>query len=571
MPSKFRIPSWEPWRSVPIARLSQPTPLSLSLLPSLPPASNHIFHPIASHPSRTPKCTCCTAQAPANATAMHSANPSLSLQLHTDPSPDVLSWLWPEPPPSPTLPITTSTTSTAHNNTTTASTTTTTATTPPTMAGLYAHHPSSSSSFVVGSPVGTTILTSAAAPHTKDHLSFANNGLSSYASTTTTAAATTASAFGHHNHFTSSTSTLTTTVSNSSSHITMSNLSTLNSNTPSLSSVNDRNALKYIPSNQDPHPGTLVTHSGREASPIGSPTNRKHSVFSTSSANTGSGRSSFRYVNGRRYHADESVLYLLPCDLPELNRQTLKHHLYKEVFGGIYLAEFPDNKIPSRVLDIGCGTGIWIADMHDHFAARGRGDVHFVGMDIVPVFQPMTGVDFAFCQHDALRFPYPFKDKEFDYIFVRDLTLGMPDTAVQSEFIAECMRLLRDGGVYEVQCSMFTSPVHRYTGWRRSVILTCRVYSRPLHPLPPRHQSPLQSPLLRLHHHPHNLLHHPTPKPVPNRLQRPSLPRPNRTLPLPHPLHPRRCKPPHGRVSHESPHNPTRTPVRRDVVGKRLV
>ncbi|KAF8471832.1 hypothetical protein BDZ91DRAFT_477168 [Kalaharituber pfeilii] len=232
-------------------------------------------------------------------------------------------------------------------------------------------------------------------------------------------------------------SKLTTTISNSS-HISM-------QNNGSSSLTFGNGTPNFIP---EPHPGTLVSIL---ESPLGSPTgNRKTSVFSTSTSKS----TPFRYVNGRRFHSDESIIYILPCDIPELNRQNLKHLLYKEVFGGYHMADFSDkNKIPRKVLDIGCGTGIWIASMHDEFAARGFDDVKFIGMDIVPVHAPMAGVDFTFVRHDALRMPYPFKDGEFDYVFIRDLTLGIPDTVVHHEVIAECMRVLREGGVFEIQCT----------------------------------------------------------------------------------------------------------------------
>lgn len=121
------------------------------------------------------------------------------------------------------------------------------------------------------------------------------------------------------------------------------------------------------------------------------------------------------------------------------------------------MADFSDpRKIPSRVLDIGCGTGIWIASMHDEFAARGRDDVKFVGMDVVPVFAPMTGVNFTFVRHNCLNIPFPFQDGEFDYIFVRDLSPAIPSTSAQSDVLAECLRVLGEGGIMEIQCTDFT-------------------------------------------------------------------------------------------------------------------
>jgi len=91
--------------------------------------------------------------------------------------------------------------------------------------------------------------------------------------------------------------------------------------------------------------------------------------------------------------------------------------------------------------------------MHDEFAARGRDDVKFVGMDVVPVYAPMTDVDFTFVRHNCLSIPFPFQDGEFDYVFIRDMSQAIPDTPVQSDLLAECLRVLREGGTLEVQCS----------------------------------------------------------------------------------------------------------------------
>lgn len=244
-------------------------------------------------------------------------------------------------------------------------------------------------------------------------------------------------------------STLTPTISNSS-HMSMNSSAGVygNGSTPNFIAT-------------EPHPGTLIS---TLESPLGSPTGtRKTSVFSTAAGN--SKASPFRFISGRRFHSDEACVYVLPCDIPELTRQGLKHHLFREVFGGYHMADFSDpKKIPSKVLDIGCGTGIWIASMHDEFAAKGRDDVKFVGMDIVPVYAPMTDVDFTFVRHNCLSFPYPFKDGEFDYIFIRDVTLAIPDTSISSDMVVECLRVLREGGTLEIQCSKYLRIASNFHG-----------------------------------------------------------------------------------------------------------
>ncbi|KAF3204979.1 hypothetical protein TWF191_001974 [Orbilia oligospora] len=125
----------------------------------------------------------------------------------------------------------------------------------------------------------------------------------------------------------------------------------------------------------------------------------------------------YHYKKNRRYAGDESIPYPLPCDQQEVNRQNLIHHIFNEVFGTIHAAEFPRfEDIPSKVLDVGCGSGLWIASMSDEFAARGKPNVQFTGLDIVRNCPDMAGVNFRFVKHNILNLPLPFATGEFDYI-----------------------------------------------------------------------------------------------------------------------------------------------------------
>ncbi|KAF3166721.1 hypothetical protein TWF106_004478 [Orbilia oligospora] len=166
----------------------------------------------------------------------------------------------------------------------------------------------------------------------------------------------------------------------------------------------------------------------------------------------------YHYKKNRRYAGDESIPYPLPCDQQEVNRQNLIHHIFNEVFGTIHAAEFPRfEDIPSKVLDVGCGSGLWIASMSDEFAARGKPNVQFTGLDIVRNCPDMAGVNFRFVKHNILNLPLPFATGEFDYIMVREMTLCCPQDLRSSEaLLEEYLRVLRVGGILEVQCSDHT-------------------------------------------------------------------------------------------------------------------
>lgn len=162
----------------------------------------------------------------------------------------------------------------------------------------------------------------------------------------------------------------------------------------------------------------------------------------------------FASRHGRRFHGDESIPYYLPCDVQELSRQSLFHEVQREVYGGLYCAEFSDNNIPCKVLELCCGTAIWSASVADEFAARGRPDVQFVGLDIVPVHADMKGVNFTFVKHNFQVLPLPFADGEFDYVFGREISMATPISDAKQ--MTECVRILKPGGTLEIQCSDYS-------------------------------------------------------------------------------------------------------------------
>ncbi|KAJ6260945.1 hypothetical protein Dda_3606 [Drechslerella dactyloides] len=162
----------------------------------------------------------------------------------------------------------------------------------------------------------------------------------------------------------------------------------------------------------------------------------------------------YHYKRNRRYAGDDSIPYPLPCDQQEVNRQNLVHHIFHEVFGTIHAAEFPrPEDIPAHVLDVGCGSGLWIASMADEFAARGRPDVRFTGLDIVRNHPDMPSVNFRFVKHNILNLPLPFSTGEFDYIMVREMSLCYPQDRNPEALLEEYLRILKVGGTLEVQCS----------------------------------------------------------------------------------------------------------------------
>ncbi|KAI1435540.1 methyltransferase LaeA [Xylaria sp. CBS 124048] len=87
---------------------------------------------------------------------------------------------------------------------------------------------------------------------------------------------------------------------------------------------------------------------------------------------------------GRHYGTFRQGRYLLPCDDVECDRLDIMHKFFLVVAQstGTLLDSLPSNKLPiqPKVLDLGCGTGIWAIDIADRLG--GHGNYHIEGWDL---------------------------------------------------------------------------------------------------------------------------------------------------------------------------------------------
>lgn len=162
----------------------------------------------------------------------------------------------------------------------------------------------------------------------------------------------------------------------------------------------------------------------------------------------------FTRRNGRRYLRDPTLPYPLPCDLPEIHRQTLRTMLLVQVFGGPVCSPALAAKPPKRVLEVGCGTGFWSVMCHHHFSKRGNSSISFTGLDIAPypaASEMDADMDWRFVQHDLRKTPLPFRDEEFNLIMIKDTSLIAPisGSVQQQELMDEYLRILKPGGTIE--------------------------------------------------------------------------------------------------------------------------
>lgn len=163
----------------------------------------------------------------------------------------------------------------------------------------------------------------------------------------------------------------------------------------------------------------------------------------------GTRRNPFELRHGRRYLRD--LPYPLPCDLAETQRQNLRTLLGNTVFGRPVNAPGALQRVPQKVLEVGCGGGYWTATCHEYFSSLGHPDVSFTGLDIAPIAPDYRkqGMKWRFVQHDVRLVPLPFDDGSFDYIMVKDMSLAIPVSEWERQ-LEECIRICSEGGTIEI-------------------------------------------------------------------------------------------------------------------------
>ena len=159
----------------------------------------------------------------------------------------------------------------------------------------------------------------------------------------------------------------------------------------------------------------------------------------------------YRYENGRRYHAyrehfirvtraggngnandalgdgtyyapndaqSQSYEAIVSVPLPPLVNPTLtqsyRHHLWLlTLHDKLFLAPLTS---PSRILDVGSGTGLWAVDIADHFPSA-----EVTAPDLSPILYTSAPPNLAYEIDDA-NLPWTYPPNHFDFIHIRGLT-----------------------------------------------------------------------------------------------------------------------------------------------------
>ncbi|KAI4943965.1 hypothetical protein J4E91_009113 [Alternaria rosae] len=121
-----------------------------------------------------------------------------------------------------------------------------------------------------------------------------------------------------------------------------------------------------------------------------------------------------RFENGRRYHKyrEGENDYWGPNDEIQNDQLDIAHHMFLIMLNQkLHLAPI---KEPKRVLDLGCGTGIWCMDMADEYPSA-----EILGVDLSPIQPQFTPPNCKF-EIDDVTLPWTYTQR-FDFINIRSL------------------------------------------------------------------------------------------------------------------------------------------------------
>ncbi|RIA86561.1 S-adenosyl-L-methionine-dependent methyltransferase [Glomus cerebriforme] len=138
--------------------------------------------------------------------------------------------------------------------------------------------------------------------------------------------------------------------------------------------------------------------------------------------------------------------YVFPKEIQEGYRVHSTHFALKHVCNGNYKSPLKQHLKPgSKILDVGCGLGLWCEEMANEFP-----DVMVYGIDILSNFSPKIKPYNCKFFHGNVIFGLPWVDNNFDYIWSRQLF-----TEIKSKnwlpLLLEMYRVLKPGGIIEFQ------------------------------------------------------------------------------------------------------------------------
>ncbi|KAL3476804.1 S-adenosyl-L-methionine-dependent methyltransferase [Aspergillus californicus] len=157
--------------------------------------------------------------------------------------------------------------------------------------------------------------------------------------------------------------------------------------------------------------------------------------FASDTTSLNSMITSYRFENGRRYHAYKDGAYWGPNDEEQNEQLEIAHHMFTVLLDN-RLVLAPIDKSIQRVLDVGTGTGIWAVDFaDDHPSAE------VIGTDLSPIQPSFVPPNLRFEIDDATD-TWVYPENHFDLVHVRSLYGAVSDWPT---FYRNALNTLRPG------------------------------------------------------------------------------------------------------------------------------
>ncbi|KAF2016284.1 S-adenosyl-L-methionine-dependent methyltransferase [Aaosphaeria arxii CBS 175.79] len=126
-----------------------------------------------------------------------------------------------------------------------------------------------------------------------------------------------------------------------------------------------------------------------------------------------------RYQHGRRYHKFREGEYWGPNDEEQNDQLDIAHQMFLILLNQkLHLAPLQN---PQRVIDLGCGTGIWAIDFADE-----NPSAEVIGVDLSPI-QPSFSPPNCKFEIDDVTSPWTYPRDHFDFVNIRSLYGSIAD------------------------------------------------------------------------------------------------------------------------------------------------
>ncbi|KAM7184108.1 S-adenosyl-L-methionine-dependent methyltransferase [Naviculisporaceae sp. PSN 640] len=145
------------------------------------------------------------------------------------------------------------------------------------------------------------------------------------------------------------------------------------------------------------------------------------------------------YENGRRYHAYKNARYPIPNDDLEQNREDMKHAMMMELTNGKLF--FAPIESPTKIIDLGTGTGIWAIEAADQYPSA-----EVLGVDFTPIQPTWVPQNLKFIVDDIEQdWAY---GEQFDLVHLRQI---FPVLKNPAKVLEQAFTTLEPGGWIEIQ------------------------------------------------------------------------------------------------------------------------